>query len=197
VPSRSGPKLALAGVAGLVVLVGGIFLYRACRSGEPSPAQLTAVVPTKVVPAPVQPPALDAAAEAGVRARLDASPTPPVDPEAALTAAEAELDEDEGTTPPEGHHAKRREKPAVARFLKAANQSFDRGKALDAVKWAARALNSGGGLRAHLALARYLRSMHRYREALVHYRAALALDADNKLAATGVAVLENQQSASP
>jgi hypothetical protein len=194
-PSRRlGLKLAVAGGAGLVILVGGLFLRHACRSGERAPEQLTAVSATKVVPVVVAPPPLPAPMDAGTEAApptAEAASPPAVDLEAQLTAAEAAHAAEERSG--EGRPAKRREKPAVGRFLRTANAFFDRGKSVDAVRWAARALVAGGGLRAHLALGRYHHSLRHHREALFHYRAALNLDPDNKLAALGVEVLEKLQ----
>jgi tetratricopeptide (TPR) repeat protein len=81
--------------------------------------------------------------------------------------------------------------------LLAADAAFDGDNRIEAVKLATQTLGAGGGARAHLALGRYLRSMHRYREALDHYRAALELEPGNNLARTGVDVLEKQLEPSP
>jgi hypothetical protein len=77
-------------------------------------------------------------------------------------------------------------------MLDGAEAAYDGGNRIQAMRLATQALAEGGGVRAHLALARYLRSMHRHHEALDHYRAALALDPGNPLAATGISVLERQ-----
>jgi len=83
---------------------------------------------------------------------------------------------------------------AAERLLHAADAAFSAGKRVDAVNLGLQAIQAGGGVRAHLALGEYYRSMHRYQEAMNHYRAALEGDPENKLALTGVQLLEKRLS---
>lgn len=80
------------------------------------------------------------------------------------------------------------------RLLVAADVAFDAGKRIEAVHLGLQALKAGGGLRAHLALGEYYRTMHRYQEAMNHYRAAVEIEPENRLAATGVRMLETKLS---
>lgn len=186
-----GPRLAVLGLAILVVLGGGWFLLHSEPSGDTGPEPLPMVSAAKLVPAVLDaalvPPPVDSGTEAGQSSEAGTTDTAAPDPEAALEAAEAAAAAEEAAAAV----GRRHEKPAVARFLRAANAAFDRGERRKAVKLASRALAAGGGLRTHLTLARYLRSEHRYRDALAHYRAARKLDPDNEIAATGVKVLED------
>lgn len=68
---------------------------------------------------------------------------------------------------------------------------FDGGNRIEAVKLATQTLCTGGGACTHLALGRYLRSMHRHRGGTGHYHATLELEPRNNLAMTGVDILEN------
>jgi hypothetical protein len=97
-----------------------------------------------------------------------------------------------------GHSAKRMPwKLSSRQLLDAANTAFDGGERIEAIKLAAQAVEAGGGVRAHLALGRYYRSLHRYREARDHYRTALQLEPGNKLAATGIEVIDKLLTPSP
>jgi len=58
-------------------------------------------------------------------------------------------------------------------------------------------VDADGGVRAHLALVRYYRIMHRYSESREHYRAVLNLEPGNKLAKTGIEVIEKQLAPGP
>ena len=84
------------------------------------------------------------------------------------------------------------EKSPAERLLRSAEAAFDAGRRIEAVHLGIQALNAGGGVRAQLALGEYYRSMHRYREALNHYRAALESEPENKLALAGVSMLEKK-----
>ena len=97
--------------------------------------------------------------------------------------------------PPDNRPTKRgkqeSESPAQ-RLLRVADAAFDAGERIEAIHLGTQALNAGGGVRAQLALAEYYRSMHRYREALNHYRAALESEPENELALAGVRMLEKK-----
>jgi tetratricopeptide (TPR) repeat protein len=80
------------------------------------------------------------------------------------------------------------------RLLRMADTAFGAGKRIEAINLGLQAVEVGGGARAHLALGEYYRSMHRYHEAINHYRAAVDLEPDNKLALTGVRMLEKKVS---
>jgi tetratricopeptide (TPR) repeat protein len=88
----------------------------------------------------------------------------------------------------------RSEGPSAEHLLHAADAAFGAGKRIEAVNMGIQALNAGGGLRAHLALGEYYRSLHRYQEALNHYRAAAEVAPENKLAVAGVNLLEKKLS---
>ena len=55
-------------------------------------------------------------------------------------------------------------------------------------------ISAGGGIRAHLALGEYYRSLHCYQDALNHYRAVVEVEPENKLATAGVQLLEKKVS---
>jgi tetratricopeptide (TPR) repeat protein len=80
----------------------------------------------------------------------------------------------------------------VDRLLRAADAAFGAGKRIEAVHLGIQAVRAGGGVRAHLALGEYYRSMHRYQEALTHYRSAVEIEPDNNLALTGLKMLEKK-----
>jgi tetratricopeptide (TPR) repeat protein len=77
-------------------------------------------------------------------------------------------------------------------LLRAADAAFGAGKRIEAVTLALQAVHAGGGARAHLALGEYYHSMHRYQDALNHYRAAVEIEPENKLALTGVKLIEKK-----
>lgn len=78
------------------------------------------------------------------------------------------------------------------RLLRMADAAFGAGKRIEAINLGLQAVEAGGGVRAHLVLGEYYRSMHRYHEAINHYRAAIEIEPDNKLASTGVRLLEKR-----
>jgi tetratricopeptide (TPR) repeat protein len=80
------------------------------------------------------------------------------------------------------------------RLLRAADAAFGAGQRIEAVNMGIQALGAGGGIRAHLALGEYYRSLHRYQEALNHYRAVVEVEPDNGLAVAGVKLLEKKVS---
>jgi tetratricopeptide (TPR) repeat protein len=96
---------------------------------------------------------------------------------------------------PDNHALKPRSEGSTAdRLLRAADAAFDRSQRIQAVNLGIQALAAGGGNRAHLALAEYYRSMHRYQEAMNHYRTVVESDPENQLAATGVRMLDKKLS---
>jgi tetratricopeptide (TPR) repeat protein len=88
----------------------------------------------------------------------------------------------------------RSEEPPAERLLHAADAAFGAGKRIEAVNLGIQALGAGGGIRAHLALGEYYRSLHRYQDALNHYRAVVEVEPENKLATAGVQLLEKKVS---
>ena len=178
------------GMVGSILLAGGVALLMAKRGHHAVPvAQARAAAPTAL---PI---------EAGV-----AEQPVPAPPDADLPApAEVPAPMDVPVTPPQlrpgvraEHSAKRKpERSSTRRLLRAADAAFDGGDRIQAIKLAAQAVDAGGGVRAHLALGRYYRSMHRYGDARDHYRAALDLEPGNKLAQTGIEIIEKQLAPSP
>jgi Tfp pilus assembly protein PilF len=77
-------------------------------------------------------------------------------------------------------------------MLRAAEANFESGNPVEAIHKGRMALKVGGGLRVHLALAKYYQSLRLYQEALEHYRAALAVEPGNGVAQTGIKVVERQ-----
>jgi tetratricopeptide (TPR) repeat protein len=86
------------------------------------------------------------------------------------------------------------ENSPAERLLHAADAAFGAGKRIEAINMGIQALGAGGGIRAHLALGEYYRSLHRYQEALNHYRAVVEVEPDNRLALAGVKLLEKKVS---
>jgi hypothetical protein len=178
------------GMVGSILLAGGIALLMSNRGHHAVPlAQAPAAAPTALpieagvaeqpVPAP---PDADLPVPEEVTAPVDV----PVSPPQPRPGVRAE------------HSAKRMpEKSSTRQLLRAADAAFDGGDRIKAVKLAAQAVDTGGGVRAHLALGRYYRSMHRYGDALVHYRAVLDMEPGNRLAQTGIEVIEKQLAPSP
>jgi hypothetical protein len=125
-----------------------------------------------------------------------ASPTPtlvapaqvaPRDPSTAAASTKAPSDTADNRPP-----KRESEEMPAERLLHAADAAFGAGKRIEAVTLALQAVNAGGGVRAHLALGEYYQSMHRYQDALNHYRAAAEIEPENKLALTGVRILEKK-----
>ena len=184
-PSRAKRVTLAGGAIALLALVGGGGLLMARRGpGRTHPESRQVEPPTTTMAAaqtvPVVPP------PAGLPPLAVPTPGPSTDP-AALPATIPQ--------PPVDAPESRPSKPRagggpVDRLLVAADVAFDAGKRIEAVHLGLQALKAGGGLRAHLALAEYYRTMHRYQEAMNHYRAAVEIEPENKLAATGVRMLE-------
>ena len=183
-------KGVATGMVAALALVGGIAWLMANRDRH--------AVPETNAPEPV-PQTLLATADTGVQpeaALPDAHSSAPVE-----VAGPVEVPVSQRELRPSvraGHSARRKPvKSAAEQLLDAADAAFDGGERIEAIKLAAQAVEAGGGVRAHLALARYYRSMHRYREARDHYRAALQLEPGNKLAATGIEVIDKLLAPSP
>ncbi len=79
---------------------------------------------------------------------------------------------------------------AVSAPLRAAERAFEAGNTIEAIQLATDALDKGAGLAAHLALGKYYTKMRLGSEALKHYKAVLAAEPENDLAAAGVATIE-------
>ena len=181
------------GVLVLALLVGGWYFLRSNLLGlsetdEPPVGSLMSdSLPSSASGRPEEPAALlalDASQEAGT---LDAEATDMGAPDVVAS------DQMEASPVRKPRSAKLRSTGATSvRLLRSADSAFDAGNRIQAVRLATQALEAGGGARAHLALARYFRSMLRYREAIEHYRSALDMDPGNKIAARGVEVLEAQ-----
>jgi tetratricopeptide (TPR) repeat protein len=184
-------KGVATGIVAALALVGGIAWRMANRDRH--------AVPETNAPEPV-PQTLLATADTGVQPEAallpDADSSAPVEVAAPVEVpvSQRELRPSERA----GHSARRKPvKSAAERLLDASDAAFDGGERIEAIKLAAQAVEAGGGVRADLALARYYRSMHRYREARDHYRAALQLEPGNKLAATGIEVIDKLLAPSP
>lgn len=106
------------------------------------------------------------------------------------------------TVPPKREHAQptaARKAPSTKRSvpvtsetssLKEAERAFEAGNTIEAIQLATDALGKGGGVSAHLALGKYYMKMRLNREALKHYKAALAAEPDNDVASAAVGKLE-------
>jgi tetratricopeptide (TPR) repeat protein len=178
----------IGGTTALLVLVGGGALFVAHRRPSQAHSEAMPAMP-KVVPGQFS----------------SAGPSPPEPAGPALTAALPVAPADPAPIsvsrprPPSDtadNHSTRREAEVSSpdRLLHAADAAFSDGKRIEAVNLAVQALNAGGGTRAHLALGEYYRSMHRYQEAMNHYRAVVESEPQNNLALTGVKMLEKKLS---
>jgi tetratricopeptide (TPR) repeat protein len=177
----------LGGTTALLALVGGgaalvghhppvafesTVMVRSAPAATPSVAPPAEEPVTPKEPAPAAPAVLDPAPPASTHA-----PAPTSRPRSTSVRAKRESAES-----------------SADGLLHAADVAFSAGKRVDAVNLGLQALHAGGGVRAHLALGEYYRSMHRYQEAMNHYRAALEIDPENKLALAGVQLLEKRLS---
>jgi tetratricopeptide (TPR) repeat protein len=87
----------------------------------------------------------------------------------------------------ESRQAKRKpDESSAEQLLHAADAAFASGNRREAIMLGTQALNTGGGVRAHLALGEYYRNARLYQEALRHYRAALKMDPTNHPAMRGI-----------
>ncbi len=188
-----------SGSAALVVLIGGGVLWATQRhraAGLAPEALGTPPLPTLALAAPgvaipVAPPlaALEVA-PTGAAPAFDATPDP-----APAAPAEASPRAEPGPAAAVPERPSRRGASSSAgaeRLLRAADAAFVAGNRVEAINLGLRAVRAGGGIRAHLALGEYYRSMLRYEEALSHYRAVLTVDPDNPLGAAGVRLLEKR-----
>jgi hypothetical protein len=183
-------RVTLVGSAiALLALVGGGGLLMARRGpGRSQPETKLVNPPTPTLaPAQVVPAALPTAGP-------PPPASPPTGPATDRTAAPGNPPQSASDTPESRPSKPRPGGGPVDRLLVAADVAFDAGKRIEAVHLGLQALKAGGGLRAHLALGEYYRSMHRYQEAMNHYRAAVEIEPENRLAATGVRMLENKLS---
>ena len=125
-----------------------------------------------------------------------ASPTPALAAPVPIAPSDPSTTSDNRKAPPnksDSRPAKRESEPLSAEhLLRAADAAFGAGKRVEAVTLALQAVHAGGGARAHLALGEYYHSMHRYQDALNHYRAAVEIEPENKLALTGVKLIEKK-----
>jgi hypothetical protein len=186
--SQARPKRVslVGGAIAALALVGGAGLLMAHRGSGRTRPEATHVEPTL---APAQAGTVGPST-AGLPPLAVPSPGPSTNPApspASIPQPPADTPESRPTKPKTGGGP-------VDRLLVAADVAFDAGKRIEAVHLGLQALKAGGGLRAHLALGEYYRSMHRYQEAMNHYRAAVEIEPENRLAATGVRMLENKLS---
>ena len=178
------------GATALLALVGAGALLVAHRGPGQALSQANQVEPTpQAVPAQTQPPA-QPTPEPPALALAAPVPVAPADP-APIAASHPKSQPDT----PGNHPTKlRSEEPPAERLLHAADAAFGAGKRIEAVNLGIQALGAGGGIRAHLALGEYYRSLHRYQDALNHYRAVVEVEPENKLATAGVQLLEKKVS---
>ena len=173
--------LVLAGVGALLMSQRGPGrAHSQAKQVEPGPTMAPALALAGALPPPEPPPPTLPAPV----------PAPSTDP----TTVSASHPQPQSDTPDGRPSKPRSDESPVSRLLRAADEAFDAGKRIEAVHLGLQALKAGGGLRAHLALGEYYRSMHRYQEAMNHYRLAAEIEPENKLAATGVKMLESKLS---
>ena len=205
---RVAKRASWVGGAALLALVGGLSLMASRQATEPRAMANRAEPPATMVREPVvREPALAVArpmAEPStpvVAASAPAvAPAPAVEPAPAAAASPATPSAPEPSLPSRTAvpSPKRGATGAAAgRLLREADAAFVAGKRIEAVNLALKAVRAGGGVRAHLALGEYYRSMLRYREAMEHYRAVVAIEPDNKLALAGVQLLEKKVKTCP
>jgi serine/threonine protein kinase len=190
---RSWSKVVGIGLVASLVLAGGVAFLITNRRSQAVPG-----------PTPREPESRPLAAQAAP----DVQPVPAL-PIPAQPAPEVAIPAPVPSLPPPSHaqpksgiadrrSAKRKpEVPPAEQLLRAADAAFDGGNHIEAIRLGTQALNAGGGVRAHLALANTYRNLSRYHEAMEHYRAALKLDPENAIAAAGIKVVERQLSSRP
>jgi hypothetical protein len=192
--SVSRPLSVFGGTTALLALVGaGVLLvahrgpgqaFSKARHVETTPAvvlvpELPIAQPTPEPPAPTP------------------APTPKatiLDDQAGTVTASLDAPKPQPSMPGNRPTRPRSEAASAEHLLHEADAAFGVGKRIEAVNMGIQALNAGGGLRAHLALGEYYRSLHRYQDALNHYRAAAEVEPENKLAVAGVNLLEKKLS---
>jgi len=181
-------RVSIAGGAiALLALVGGAGLLMAHRGTGRTRPEAKPIEPTPTMATtqavPVVPPT----------AAIPSMSMPPPSPSTNQVAAPENPTQPSGTPDHRTANPKLDESPAD-RLLRAADAAFDKGKRIQAINLSIQALGAGGGNRAHLALGEYYRSIHRYQEAMNHYRAVIESDPENKLAASGVQMLDKKLS---
>lgn len=206
---RSRPKVLVVGIAVLLAVASSAALVMANRLGhrfarlhtralvsKDAVARVSpSVVPTPEasLPAPsgpepsAPPPTLLARISATVPAAVTAGGAVARTPETHRRVAKLQ-----GNKPSHESSGDPSDDPSVNRLLHAAETAFEAGHRVEAIELGRQASKAGGGLRADLALGKYYQNMHLYREAMEHYRAALAMDPDNGVAATGIRLLEKR-----
>jgi tetratricopeptide (TPR) repeat protein len=199
----------LGGTTALLLLLGGGGFYLAHRrpgAAHPEAAALEPAIPAQSGPAPAVapsvPPPVNCPPKPPMAELATAVPMLPTLPALASSTPMAASPSGKGSAvrprtsgTPDGMASKpEREESSADRLLRAADEAFDAGKRIEAIGLGTQAVAAGGGVRAQLALAEYYRSMYRYQEALNHYRAAVEIEPDNKLALTGVKMLEKNLS---
>jgi hypothetical protein len=189
-PARPGSKRmsVFGGTTALLALVGVGALLAAHRGPGQALSEAKQIGPT---PKTVQPPPVaPAAPEPPAPALAAPAPATPADPATISTSHLKPQSAPQDNRSPRP----RSEESTPERLLHAADAAFGAGKRIESVNIGIQALNAGGGLRAHLALGEYYRSLHRYQDALNHYRAVVEVEPDNKLAVAGVKLLEKKLS---
>ena len=179
----------LGGTTALLALVGGGAVL--VEHHPPVQSQSAVVVRSE----PVAKLAMEPATEEPMAPKGTAPPAPAllVDPALMASTHTTVATPNRPKTTSDASRSESAESPAE-RLLHAADVAFGAGKRVDAVNLGLQAVNAGGGVRAHLALGEYYRSMHRYQEAMNHYRAATEIDPENKLGLAGVQMLEKRLS---
>jgi tetratricopeptide (TPR) repeat protein len=189
-PARPGSKRisVFGGTTALLALVGVGALLVAHRGPGQALSEAKQAEPTPKTMRP--PPVAQAAPEPTAPALAAPAPAPPADPATGTTSDPKPPSAPQDNRPPR----LRSEESPAERLLHAADAAFGAGKRVESVNLGIQALNAGGGLRAHLALGEYYRSLHRYQDALNHYRAVVEVEPENKLAVAGVKLLEKKLS---
>jgi hypothetical protein len=184
--------LAIAAIVSLILGTATWLLSH--RSGRAVPEAKMGIPTAQTVQADLLPEAGSPIVDASFDATLDTSE--PIDSASVVPAAIPD-DQRPPDAAPDGRPGKRKngkrtlpDPATVEQLIQSADAAFDRGNRIEAVKFGTQALNAGGGVRAHLALAGYYQSMRLYREALRHYRAAIRMDPGNRLAAKGIEMVE-------
>jgi tetratricopeptide (TPR) repeat protein len=190
-PTRAKNVSVVGGAITLLALVGGGGLLMAHRGPGPAlpeanPIEATAPA-VSIAPPPAALPPVNLTSPSPLTnpvTRLSTNPvTPPEYPP-----------QPRSDTPDHRTGKLKSDESPADRLLRAADAAFDKGMRIQAIHLSIQALAEGGGNRAHLALGEYYRSIHRYQEAMNHYHAVIESDPENKLAATGIQVLDKKLS---
>ncbi len=182
----------LGGTTAMLALVGGGIMLMSHRRPLPAHSEamrvesIPAVQQSQVLP-PASPPSVPPIPAMPVPMPAPVAPNDPASASASLSKAQPPSD-----TPDSRPARRESEESTTERLLREAEAAFDAGKRIEAINLALQAANAGGGVHAHLALGEYYHSVHRYQDALNHYRAALEIEPGNKLALTGIRLLEKK-----